>query len=60
MRVVLITGAASGLGWQLARACHARGDALLLTDIDASGLSARADELGSERVMALAGDITEP
>ena len=60
MRVVLITGAASGLGWQLARACHARGDALLLTDIDASGLAARADELGSERVLALAGDITDP
>ena len=60
MRVILITGAASGLGWQLARAYHARGDALLLTDIDASGLAARADELGSERVLALAGDITDP
>ena len=34
----LITGAASGLGWALARACHAHGDDLLLTDIDAAGL----------------------
>ena len=43
MQVTLITGAASGLGWQLARACHARGDALLLTDINAPGLAARAE-----------------
>ncbi|HEY1029973.1 MAG TPA: SDR family NAD(P)-dependent oxidoreductase [Pseudomonas sp.] len=60
MRVTLITGAASGLGWQLARACHARGDALLLTDIDASNLALRVEELGAERVQGLAGDITEP
>ena len=60
MQVTLITGAASGLGWQLARACHARGDALLLTDINAPGLEARAEELGHERLLAIAGDITDP
>lgn len=60
MRVVLITGAASGLGWRLAQACHARGDHLLLTDIDAAGLSARAAELDPNRVLAIAGDICEP
>ncbi len=60
MRVVLITGAASGLGWQLARSCHARGDHLMLTDIDASGLAARVAELGTERVEGLSGDITDP
>jgi NAD(P)-dependent dehydrogenase (short-subunit alcohol dehydrogenase family) len=60
MRVTLITGAASGLGWQLARACHARGDALLLTDIDSTGLAARIAELGEERVLGLSGDITDP
>ena len=60
MSTVLITGAASGLGWALAKACHARGDDLLLTDIDAAGLAARVAELGSTRVQALAGDITEP
>lgn len=59
MKVVLITGAASGLGWELARACHARGDALLLTDVDAAGLAARAAELGEARVTAVAGDITD-
>lgn len=60
MRTVLITGAASGLGWQLARASHARGDALLLTDIDADSLAARIAELGGERVLGVAGDITDP
>ncbi len=60
MRVTLITGAASGLGWQLARACHARGDALLLTDIDAPGLTARLAELGEARTHGVAGDITDP
>ncbi|NQD95572.1 SDR family NAD(P)-dependent oxidoreductase, partial [Pseudomonas sp. CrR25] len=60
MMVVLITGAASGLGWQLARACHQRGDALLLTDIDAPGLAARVLELGEERVLGMPGDITDP
>jgi len=60
MSTVLITGAASGLGWALAKACHARGDDLLLTDIDAAGLAARVAELNSERVEALSGDITDP
>ncbi|WP_271407865.1 SDR family NAD(P)-dependent oxidoreductase [Pseudomonas sp. Q1-7] len=59
MNVILITGAASGLGWELARACHARGDALLLTDLDAAGLAARIAELGEARVLGLAGDITD-
>ena len=36
MTTCLITGAASGLGWALAQACHARGMHLLLTDINAS------------------------
>lgn len=60
MAAVLITGAASGLGWQLALACHTRGDHLLLTDIDAAGLTARIAELGKERALGLAGDITHP
>ena len=60
MKTCLITGAASGLGWELAKACHARGDALLLTDINAAGLAARVAELGAQRVLGIAGDITDP
>ena len=47
MRTGLITGAASGLGRELAKACHARRESLLLTDIDA----ARVAELGTQRVL---------
>lgn len=60
MKTCLITGATGGLGWELAKACHARGDALLLTDIDAAGLAARVTELGAQRVLGIAGDITDP
>ena len=60
MHIALITGAASGLGWALARAYHAQGYGLLLTDINASGLATRVTELGADRVIGLAGDITDP
>lgn len=60
MPTILITGAASGLGWQLARTYHGQSCNLLLSDINADGLSARVNELGTERVIGLAGDITDP
>ncbi|SEE36604.1 SDR family NAD(P)-dependent oxidoreductase [Pseudomonas anguilliseptica] len=60
MHTILITGAASGLGWELARAYHGQGCNLLLTDINAAGLSTRVNELGAERVIGLPGDITDP
>ncbi len=56
MKTVLITGAASGLGWELSKVFHARGDQLLLIDRDGDGLSQRAEELG-ERVTTLACDL---
>lgn len=58
MTVTLITGAANGLGWELARACYARGDQLMLSDIDEATLTARCAELDCKRVLTLAGDIT--
>lgn len=64
MKVVLLTGAASGLGWALAQAYYRRGDHLLLVDLDAEGLEKRVAELAahatvdpSPSVQALAGDI---
>jgi NAD(P)-dependent dehydrogenase (short-subunit alcohol dehydrogenase family) len=45
MQIALITGAASGLGWELARAYHAKGYALLLSDINADCLAERVATL---------------
>lgn len=59
MRVTLITGAASGLGWALAQACHARGDQLLLTDLNQALLEQRAASLSTSKVITLAGDICD-
>lgn len=60
MSRVLITGAASGLGWALARTFFARGDQVILSDIDAEKLDNRAAELAAhdaQRVRHHAGDL---
>ncbi|MDF1780000.1 MAG: SDR family NAD(P)-dependent oxidoreductase [Alcanivoracaceae bacterium] len=60
MNVTLITGAASGLGWALARGAYARGDHVVLVDMNADLLFQREQELsGSARVASLTGDITD-
>ena len=60
-RVVCITGAASGLGWALARACHARGDLVVLADRDAEGVRARAATLANPtRAWPVPCDVTRP
>lgn len=61
MTTCLITGAASGLGWALAQACHSRDIHLLLTDINADLLEQRRAELANgAAVHTLAGDLCEP
>jgi short-subunit dehydrogenase len=45
---VVITGAASGIGRALARACAQRGAKLLLADIHATGLQVLANELAAQ------------
>jgi NAD(P)-dependent dehydrogenase (short-subunit alcohol dehydrogenase family) len=60
VKVTLITGAASGLGWALAQAFHRRGDMLVLTDIDAPRLAQRCAELNDDaRILAVSGDLTD-
>ncbi|KRW61960.1 SDR family NAD(P)-dependent oxidoreductase [Pseudomonas sp. TTU2014-080ASC] len=59
MQIALITGAASGLGWELARVYHAKGYGLLLSDMNADCLAERVASLGDERVIAVSGDITD-
>jgi NAD(P)-dependent dehydrogenase (short-subunit alcohol dehydrogenase family) len=60
VKVTLITGAAGGLGWALAQVFYRRGDALVLTDIDAALLARRCAELGDDsRILGVNGDVTE-
>lgn len=60
VRVTCITGGASGLGWALAQACLARGDAVVLADRDALLLAQREAQVGDpSRLLAVGGDLTD-
>jgi short-subunit dehydrogenase len=52
-KVVLVTGAARGIGEMTARRLHARGAKLALVGLEPDRLSALADELGEERAAYL-------
>jgi len=58
-KVVLITGAAGGQGQAHAALLHGLGARLVLTDVDAPGVSALARSLGSD-VLGLAHDVSSP
>ncbi len=61
MSVYLITGAASGLGWEIAQRVFAQGHQLVITDMNAELLDQRVDALNTpDRVACVAGNITEP
>jgi NAD(P)-dependent dehydrogenase (short-subunit alcohol dehydrogenase family) len=57
-KVVLITGAAQGIGLGTARAMHARGASVALVDLDAAATQAAAASVG-ERALGLGGDVTD-
>ena len=56
-KVALITGAAHGIGHELARALHARGASVVMADWDADEVKRGAAELGSERALGLEVDV---
>jgi NAD(P)-dependent dehydrogenase (short-subunit alcohol dehydrogenase family) len=58
-KVVLITGAARGIGAGTARALAKQGSNLVLTDRDAEPLEALAAELGADRVVARVCDVCD-
>jgi NAD(P)-dependent dehydrogenase (short-subunit alcohol dehydrogenase family) len=57
-KVVLITGAAQGIGLGTARAMHSRGASVALVDLDRE-LTERAAASVGERALGLAGDVTD-
>lgn len=61
-RVVLITGAARGIGLALARHAAAQGMKLVLGDLDGEALEATAEALrsGGAEVVTRAGDVRDP
>lgn len=58
-RVALVTGAASGIGYETARLLHDEGARLVVTDVQHDAIHAAADRLG-HGVLAIAADLTRP
>lgn len=59
-KVILITGAASGLGWSLTQGYHAMGYAIVMVDIQAKLLAERVMTLNDpESIFSLVVDITD-
>ena len=57
-KVVLITGAARGIGFETARAAHSRGASVALVDLD-PGLATESAESIGERAIGIGADVTE-
>lgn len=58
-KVVLVTGAARGIGRATAAAFHAAGARVALLDMDAAGVEAAAAHLDDDRAMGVAADVVD-
>jgi len=58
-KVALITGAANGIGAEVARRLHERGAKLILTDLEEGPIKEMATRLGEDRVLAVIADVRE-
>jgi 3alpha(or 20beta)-hydroxysteroid dehydrogenase len=59
-RVALVTGAAGGQGWAIAKRLRAEGFSVAACDSRADELAAAVGELGDSRVLGLPLDVTDP
>jgi len=59
MSVAVVTGAGRGFGLEIARRLHARGDTVLMTDVDQPAVDAAAAQVG-ERAHGMAADARDP
>jgi NAD(P)-dependent dehydrogenase (short-subunit alcohol dehydrogenase family) len=58
-KVALVTGAMRGIGFETAKALHARGAAVVLTDVDRGGVERAAAQIGGDRVLGLLSDVRD-
>jgi NAD(P)-dependent dehydrogenase (short-subunit alcohol dehydrogenase family) len=58
-KVALITGAANGIGAEVARRLHVKGAKLILTDVDEPQLKGVAARLGEDRVLTEVADVRD-
>ncbi|WP_372789920.1 SDR family oxidoreductase [Paraconexibacter sp.] len=58
-KVILITGAARGIGAHTARALARKGARLVLTDLDAEPLEALVAEIGADRAIGVTCDVCD-
>src|SRR6476661_5441461 len=57
-KVAVVTGAASGIGKEIARAFRREGAKVVIADLNQAGADAAAVELGGEHAIGVAMDVT--
>ncbi len=58
-KTALVTGAARGIGFATARAMIARGASVAVVDLEQAAADRAAAELGEDRTLAIAADVTD-
>jgi NAD(P)-dependent dehydrogenase (short-subunit alcohol dehydrogenase family) len=59
-RIALVTGAAKGIGFEVARLLHSRGASVTITDLHQGHSEQAASAIGAERTLAIEADVRDP